>query len=264
MNLLISNIAWSIENDDEMYKYISDKGFIGLEIAPTRIISENPYKNINLAKNISKKLKEKYNLKICSMQSILFGRTERLFGTSEERKILLDYTKKAIDFANAINCPNLIFGSPKNRIIENDNQYLIAIDFFKKLGDYSKSKKTILSIEANPAIYGTNFINTTKQAFELVKKVKSNGFMVNVDFGTIIENNENIDQIIDNINLVNHIHISEPNLVLIEKRKIHQDFFNKLKKTSYNKFISIEMKNTNNINDVKKTIEYIKGVFNDN
>ena len=38
------------------------------------------------------------------MQSIWFGRQERLFGSEEEREILIDYTKKAVDFAVAIQC----------------------------------------------------------------------------------------------------------------------------------------------------------------
>jgi len=263
-NLSISNIAWIKEYDNEICQFISDSGFTGLEIAPTRIIPENPYENLELAKKTSEEIKNKYNLTICSMQSILFGKTESLFGSDEEKQRLTDYTKKAIDFANAINCKNLVFGSPKNRIIKNNEQYPLAIKFFKELGDYAFQKNTVLSIEANPQIYGTNFINTTEQAFQLVKDVNSKGFMTNLDFGTIIENNEDISFVIDNINLIHHIHISEPNLVLIKKRKLHQEFADKLKKTLYNGYISIEMKNTNNIKDVKSTIKYIKGVFNDN
>lgn len=52
-----------------------------------------------------------------SMQSIWYGRTEKLFGTEEERNLLLDYTKSAVDFAAAIGCKNLVFGCPKNRCI---------------------------------------------------------------------------------------------------------------------------------------------------
>lgn len=264
MKLSISNIAWTKEYDDEMYKFISNNGINGLEIAPTRIIPQNPYQNLRAAEQFSQNISQKYSLEVCSMQSILFGKTEQLFGTNKERKILTNYTKKAINFANTIHCKNLVFGSPKNRIINNYEQYPSAIKFFKQLGDYAFQKNTVLSIEANPPIYGTNFINTTKQAFELVKDVNSKGFMVNVDFGTIIQNNEKINPIIDNINLVNHIHISEPNLVLIKRRKLHKEFADKLKKTNYNKFISIEMKNFENIRDIKSIIKYIKGVFNDN
>ena len=43
--------------------------------------------------------------------------------------------------------------------------------FFNILGDYAKLKNTVIALEANPDIYGTNFINTTKEAFSFVKKL---------------------------------------------------------------------------------------------
>ena len=43
------------------------------------------------------------------MQSIWFRRQEMLFGTEEERKVLVDYTKKAIDFAAAVGCEMVCF-----------------------------------------------------------------------------------------------------------------------------------------------------------
>lgn len=264
MKLSISNIAWSKDNDEDIYSFISQQNYSAIEIAPTRIIQENPYGNVSTGKIFSQNLNKKYNLDICSMQSILFGKTESLFGINKEREELLNYIKKAIDFASNINCKNLVFGSPKNRIIANDKQYPIAINFFNELGNFAAQNNTTISIEANPIIYGTNFINTTKQAFQLVQDVNSKGFKVNVDLGTIIQNDENIDQIIDNIDLINHIHISEPNLELIKNRKLHKDLSKKLKKTNYDKYVSIEMKLQKNIDDIKKTIIYIKEVFNDN
>lgn len=264
IKLSISNIAWTSKNDDEMYKYVSDSNFDGLEIAPTRIFIENPYEKLDLAKKFSKELKDKYNLEISSIQSILFGREERLFGSKIERKILLKYMKMAIDFAKVINCYNLVFGSPKNRIIESYNQLSVAIEFFRELGDYAFQKNTILSIEPNPKIYGTNFINTTKEAFELVKKVSNSGFKVNIDLGTIIQNNESIEAIINNISLVNHIHISEPNLISIKKRSFHKELASELKNIGYDKYVSIEMKNTGKVNDTKQAIEYIGEIFNAN
>ncbi len=79
MKLSISNIAWSSENDEEMYKYISDNKFSGLEIAPTRIFANDPYNQLDKAKEFAEKLEQNYNLKISSMQSIWFGKQEKIF-----------------------------------------------------------------------------------------------------------------------------------------------------------------------------------------
>ena len=171
--------------------------------------------------------------------------------------MLLDYTKKAIDFAEAMGTKNLVFGCPKNRCIENEEYASIAVDFFRTLGDYAEAHETVLALEANPVSYGTNFINKTYDAIELIQKVDSKGFKLNLDFGTIIFNKENIMDLISHVNLINHVHISEPNLKLIEHRKEHQELINLLKKHKYNAFISIEMKRCEDIYDVLKTIDYI-------
>lgn len=261
MRLSISNIAWVNENDELMYNYLKEQGFLGLEIAPTRIFIQNPYEDFEKSKKFASELNQKYGLAISSMQSIWYGRTENIFSSNKERKVLIDYTKKAINFANSVNCKNLVFGCPKNRVSKNENDMEIAVSFFKELGEYAKEKNTVISMEPNPIIYNTNFINYTSEAFKLAKLVSSDGFKVNIDLGTIIYNNEEASIISDNIDLVNHVHISEPNLALIEKREVHCELSSILRKANYEKFVSIEMGKRENLDEVKETIKYIKEVF---
>lgn len=258
MKLSISNIAWSKEHDQELYNIISQKGFEGIEIAPTRIFEEKPYEHIEEAKQFAKELYEKYNLKISSMQSIWFGKQEKIFRTLEERKVLLKYTKKAIDFADAIDCKNLVFGCPKNRVVFNlEKDYQTAIDFFKEIGEYANGKNTCIAIEPNPTIYNTNFITKTQEAIKIVKEINSDGIKVNLDLGTMIENKEDISILKNNIGLINHVHISEPNLEIIKTRELHRELIKLLKEEKYNKYVSIEMKNGNNVEDIENVLNYI-------
>ena len=85
------------------------------------------------------------------MQSIWYGRQEKLFGSEEERQVLLAYTKEAIDFAAAVGCGNLVFGCPRNRNVPEgirpEQVEEIACGFFHELGEYAYSKGTALSIE---------------------------------------------------------------------------------------------------------------------
>ena len=181
MKLSISNIAWKSEDDFKVYKLMKKYEYKGLEIAPTRIFSEQPYKKLTEAKIWYEELNKKYGFTISSMQSIWFGRQENIFNSVDERKILEKYTKQAIDFAATIGCKNLVFGCPKNRnLIEGSNEE-IAVDFFKLLGNYAYEKGTTIGMEANPTIYNTNYINDTKSALELIKKVDSN-FVSNYNF----------------------------------------------------------------------------------
>lgn len=257
MNLSISNIAWDKEEDIEIYEYLKSKNIEYLEIAPTRLIKENPYDNLEIAKSIKEELKEKYNLNIISMQSIWFGKTENIFENEESYDTLINYTKKCIDFANTIGCTNIVFGCPKNRNINNyEKDYSKAKEFFKLLGDYAINKNVIISIEPNPTIYNTNFLNTTKEAIDFVKDINMENIKINYDLGTVIENKEELSILIENIKLINHIHISEPNLEVIQKRKLTEELIKSLKEIKYNKFISIEMKKTD-IEKIKETITYL-------
>ncbi|MBB5336813.1 sugar phosphate isomerase/epimerase family protein [Pectinatus brassicae] len=260
MKLSISNIAWSSEFDNEIYIFMQNNGFSGLEIAPTRIFPEKPYECLTEVEKFSGQIKEKYGIEICSMQSIWYGRTEHLFGSISERQMLIEYTKKAIEFAKVANCKNIVFGSPKNRIMQDASQYEQAVQFFAELGQYAERKHTCVAIEANPAIYGTNFINTTAEAFKLCRDVNSDGIGVNVDLGTIIENKENLQVIFDNIDLVNHIHVSEPYLNIVQKREIHTELSQLLFEKKYNKYISVEMKKSD-IEIIKSVLIYIKSIF---
>lgn len=261
MKLSISNIAWSTEHDDTMYQLLKDNGFDGLEIAPTRIFPEKPYEHLSEAKDWALQMKEQYGLEVPSMQSIWYGHTEKIFGSKEERKILLDYTKKAIDFAEVIGCHNLVFGNPKNRDAEVIPSILpIAIDFFKEIGDYALEHNTVVALEPNPIIYNTHFMNYTEQAVEMAYKSSSDGIKVNIDLGTIIHNEEDINYLKQIPEYINHVHISEPGLNLIEKRDIHRELFAILSSIEYNSFISIEMANKGNIEMVKSIIEYVKAL----
>lgn len=258
----ISNLAWNSEQNEAVYKLMKKYGFLGLEIAPTKIFPESPYSHIEEAGEWSETLKKNWNFVIPSMQSIWYGKTEKIFRTEAERNLLLQYTKWAIDFAAVIGCKNLVFGCPKNRNIPDDIDVQtgnkISIEFFKQLGDYAASKKTCIGMEANPTIYGTNFVNTTTDALRLIKDVDSIGFKLNLDVGTMIQNNEPISLLRDKIAFVNHVHISEPFLKKIEKREFHKELINLLKTENYNGFISVEMGLQENINDIEDTLRYLR------
>jgi sugar phosphate isomerase/epimerase len=259
MKLSFSNIAWTKEYDEGMYSFLREQGFDGIEIAPTRVFAENPYDHLTQARRFSVELCEKYDLSISSMQSILYGRTESIFGRDFERVTLINYLKKAIDFAEAISCKNLVFGCPVNRAKPHNAIINLAYEFFSDISAYASAHNTTVAIEPNPAIYNTNFINYTWEAFEFAKSIEH--LKVNIDLGTVIENNEKLNDIANNMELVNHIHISEPNLVIIKNRTLHNELCSVLTNGMYEGYVSVEMKNPGNIDAVKETAKYIKACF---
>lgn len=317
LKLSISNIAWTTSDDETVYGWMHELGFFGLEIAPTRIFPEVPYDHAAEARNWARRLYEMHGFLISSMQSIWYGRKEKVFGTSAEREVLTEYTKRAIDFAQAIDCANLVFGSPVNRQVpegmSQDEAMDKAISFFKPLGAYARACGTHLSMEANPPMYNTNFINDTQAALELTRAVDDAGFTLNLDVGTMVANEEQgfvffenrlisrndsksdavqvltkgpnrgqIREIHDNnqssitpkqtmvddmdhkISLMsglNHVHISEPGLKPIEHRALHGELLRYLQDSGYNRFVSIEIGNQNDLTPVREAMEYLRATI---
>ena len=255
----MSNIAWPAKYDSIVYAMMKEYGFEGLEIAPTKIFPSEPYEHLAEAQRWAKGLYDQYGFVIPSMQSIWFGRSEKLFGTEEERDLLFTYTKKAIDFATAIHCSNLVFGCPKNRVLPEGTSPEPAVDFFRRLGDYAAQRGTVIGMEANPTIYHTNYINDTKAALELIRQVDSKGFLLNLDIGTMIQNGESAELLRGNVRYINHVHISEPGLCPIAQRKLHREIRTVLETENYSGFVSIEMKELKDFQRLRFCVEYVKG-----
>jgi sugar phosphate isomerase/epimerase len=273
VKLSISNIGWDSQYDAKVYDLMRKYGFSGIEIAPTVWVPQLPYEmwNVRRAKKIAEDLKKRYGFAVSSMQSILFGHSEKLFGDEAERKALYDYMVSAIDYASAIGCGNLVFGCPRNRCIPEDwrskpqNARAIEFDFFQKLGDYAHAKGTVLAMEANPPIYNTNYINTTVQALKLVEAMDSEGFLVNLDVGTMIENGESPALLKGHVQQIHHVHISEPQLMPIQKRTLHRQLAELLAEGNYRGFISIEVGKNNlgeePLAELENMMQYVSEIF---
>lgn len=72
----------------------------------------------------------------------------------------------------------------------------------------------------------------------------------------MIYNGEDIQMIQDHINLINHVHISEPQLRLIERRELHRQLLYILKHKDYKNYVSIEMA-SQSVEAIKRIMKYI-------
>lgn len=265
MRLAMSNIAWEEKDDQAVFQILRENQFTGLEIAPTRVFAENPYDQGERARRWSQDIREAEGLVIPSMQSIWFGRIERIFGSSQERGALVEYTRKGIDFAERIGCGNLVFGCPRNRrvpdSVDPSSVDRLAAPFFCELARYAKEHYAVIAMEANPPIYHTNYINTTKEALELIGKVGEEAFRLNLDFGTMLANGELVGQLKGKINLVNHVHISEPGLQPVRIRQEHLELSRLLREEGYEGFVSVEMGRQKDLEKIRQVCSYIREVF---
>ena len=258
LKLAMSQLAWKQEEEKQALEILQNHGFCGIEIAPTIIAGETPYQNPDRAEEYAQQVKAQFGFSVCSLQSIWFGKQGNLF--EAQRQELLDYTKQAIVFAQRAGAGNLVFGSPKNRVKPPEASVKQAVSFFKELGEYALLHNTVLALEANPPVYGTNFMNTTPEAFTVMEQVDSDGCRINLDFGTIIINNEPIEMLRGKVRWVNHVHISEPQLALVEKREKHRQLAALLKEEGYTGYVSVEMKQQP-LEAIEQTADYIAEVF---
>lgn len=258
IKLSISNIAWDKADDEAVYTAMQQTGFTGLELAPTRIFPEEPYENLTSAALFGGYLLNRWGFTVPSLQSIWYGRTGSIFEPDDAEE-LLDYTAQAFQFAHSLNCPSLVFGCPKNRMLNPPHTAGEADSFFARAGSLAERYGVVLAIEANPPIY-TNFLNGTAEAFALVNRLQSPGLAVNLDLSTILANGERLRDFVDDIAYVSHVHISEPGLVPIQKRPEHAELAMLLKAVGYRGYVSIEMGKTDR-DTVCRTMDYIAEVF---
>ena len=259
IQLAVSNIAWNKADDELIYTAMKNARFAGLELAPTLIYPEQPYDNLSSAALFGGYLHNRWGFSVPSMQSIWYGQTGSIFDEAQAQD-LLAYTEEAYAFAHALNCPSLVFGCPKNRMLPEGADPAAAEPFFDKAGRLAARYGVRLAIEANTTRY-TNFLNHTADAFALVKRLDNPGLAVNLDLSTIIENGERLRDFIPDLNWVSHVHISEPGLEPIQPRPEHKELAMMLKAVGYHGFVSIEMRNPGNTDTVLRTIDYIAEVF---
>jgi sugar phosphate isomerase/epimerase len=115
-------------------------------------------------------------------------------------------------------------------------------------------------IEPNPAVYGCDFITTSKQALDLVEGVNSDGFGLHLDAAGITLSEENIETAIKlSGKKLCHFHISEPHLEPVGVGIVDHPLFAKsLNNQKYKGWKSIEMKaksQDSNILNVTKALK---------
>jgi len=90
-----------------------------------------------------------------------------------------------------------------------------------------------------------------------IREINHSHLRLNLDFGALITNNEDLEDYYKYADIIQHIHLSEPFLRPLEKRNIHK----KLKTLNCDKYISIEMSNINDFKVIKETILYVIDIY---
>lgn len=266
MKFAFFNIAWNKNQDAEIAPLLARYGFEGVEIAPAKVWQEPTQVTSALAKSY-RQFWSSHGLAISSLCSLFYPHQKlNFFKGKQSQKKMLDYFERITELAAWLGVEKLVFGSPINRIYsQTDLKEVdkISQEFFYKLAEIAQQKKLILCIEPIPVALGTNFINSTSEALDLIEKVSHPAFKLHLDTGAMTINQENVEFVYKKSEkFLEHIHISEDFLGEIGTGLVDHKLFSSLvRKSNYSKWLVVEMRTSdylNNIQQIKRSLEYVK------
>lgn len=248
MRLAVSNLAWRENEDQSKIDLLLKKYQINdLELA----ISKQNYDKLIDGRNIR------------SLQSILYGSTENIFNSEEDRVKLLKKIESIVIAAKELDCRHLVFGCPMNRrmLKQSRDEYFQAIRFFRRLVD--RYRHITIGIEPISERYACNFINDFRSAVIFKRHVDRKNFKINLDLANIYESDVTFEEIKKNLKDVSHIHISEKDLSEIKVTKLLKDLIEYVeqdKELNDRLIFSIESKDLT-LEQLQNSIRSIKTLF---
>ena len=268
MNVSISNLAWDVKDDEHIVNLLIENNINSIDLAPAKYFP-NPLKT---KETEIIKLRDFWNsrgINIIGLQALLFGSSGlNIFGSEVVRDSMLTYLKSICRIGSLLGAKHLVFGSPKNRDTKelNDMEVSnISISFFRELGRIAAGYGVEICIEPNPEVYGSNFITNSKEAATLVEQINHPNIKMQLDTGSILINNENLESILVNFShLIGHVHLSEPFLIPYgQDKEICLNHSLLIKKYLQNHSVTIEMLNSkcNSPTDITNSIKLAKFQF---
>lgn len=245
MKLAVSNIAWE-EGELCFYLGLLKKlGCDGIEIAPSRIWSEP----ISASREEGRRVRELisgYGLEVVGLHALLYTRPElKMFDSKETCEKTIEYIKELTRLCSDLGGRVMVFGSPRNRERghrSTEECLSIATDFFYRLAVEAESHNVFICIE--PLQQDCDFITSSLEGLNFVKQVGHPNFRLHLDIRAMQEAGEDFYSIFSECaDVLEHVHVGNPNL----SPPSHDGFNHSaigmaLKKSGYNKYVSIEMR----------------------
>ena len=248
MKLAVSHIAWAPGEDDAAAHMLLTSGARGLEVAPGRLFDDPSAAHEREIAAVRRAWTNR-GLEIVALQALLFGRPDLvLFGDRESRDRTAEYLRQITQVAAGLGARAMVFGSPKNRQRGDTPPRVaerIATDFFAALGGYAAEHDVVLCLEANAPGYECDFVCRTEEAVDLVQRVGSPGFRVQIDTSTMAMNSEDYRESIElAAPVAGHLHISEPYLgpVGLDGQVPVGTVLEAVDASNYDSWVSIEMR----------------------
>lgn len=271
MNLAVSSIAWTQEEEPEVAKKLQSLGVKFVELAPTKLWDDPTKATIEEIEKVVEWWKG-YDITVVAFQSMLFSRPDlKLFHDEANRNECLEYLKAFTALAGKMGVKKMVFGSPKNRQrgdMSYEQAFVIATDFFTEIGKTAAENGVVFCLEPNAPQYNCDFVTNAREGAELVKAVNHPGFGLHLDTACMALAGDDLAQSIHNYSdLLEHFHISSPMLEVVERRDdvAHVEAAAALRAINYDKIVSIEMRpgqNGENVDRVEAAVKFASSIYN--
>lgn len=184
-------------------------------------------------------------ISVVSLHSLTYTRPDlSLFKTPTSHHQLAQYIRHYIDLAKDLDCPNLVFGSPKARVIpgslDKKQADAIFLSFLSQIDPIMDGVN--FNIEPLSPLY-TDYLNSFDDCVSILSNNLFSNIFAQLDLRTFIENDECLANVQRNFHYVRHVHVSNPGLSIpgTPYSKIHAQLFCLLKSMNYNGFITAEV-----------------------
>jgi len=251
MRLAISNIAWDVSEDESIAQLLKRYDIDAIDIAPGKYFPD-PAKATEEDITRVRQWWASRGIEITGMQALLFGTSGlNVFGAPEVQEALLMHLAAVCRIGAGLGATRIVFGSPKNRDrtgLSDEQVEAISVPFFRRLGEIAQAHGVIICLEPNPVCYGANFMTTSAETAEVVRKIAHPAIRMQLDTGAIAINAEDPVAVLENcVSLIGHIHASEPEIApLGDKGADHVRVAACLRQLLPDNVVTIEMLATKN------------------
>lgn len=264
MKIVASCLGWNAEEHEGAAALLKHHGAAGIELVPTAIWGEWD-KAFAAGADIPVSFA---GMAMPSMQSLLFGLPDlKLFHGGEAEDCLVEHLGRLFRLASKFGVRALIFGSPRNRSRET-----ISLEdamgqfeaFADRVGPLAAAAGTLLCLEANPTLYGCDFVTDTPTLVNLFERIRQPGIGLHFDTGAAAINGENLAALIREVGpALDHIHASEPKLATFAQPSYHhRDVAQALRDVDYRHFVSIEMvRGPNGLADLDEALAFVTDCY---
>lgn len=257
MNLAVSNIAWCDFEDAAIASLLTGLGVNKIEAAPAAFAKQPTASSTIEDFQKHRNWWNQQGISIAAFQALLFGYPAlQLFGTDAEREDLYLFLQHVISLAGVCGATKLVFGSPQNRRKHdhtNTEAVNIAAEFFAEVGKIAALNGCTICLEPNAADYGCDFLTHLAETADLVRRINSPGTGLQLDTGVMLMNGESVDEVRKIASEITHVHCSQPflNPISADTLPFHKAIAKELADSNYAGIVSIEMKRSNDTNNVQ-------------